>query len=160
MKWQAVVVAVPAPYVSFDFSHWMFCAPPIFASFRTLTGATSEIMVVIKRLVKRESIKVSFQLPSGNQQHDILAGSNLRGEMIRLDVPVSSSTCFGRLFKDLALNYRHTFFFCALYYLVLVCETREKGREYDGSIGIKRLEVQYFGSCGRQDGGNTVVYTR
>lgn len=73
----------------------MFCTHN-FLVFRALTGASSEITVVVKRLVKRESIKVSFELPSGNEEHDILAGSNLRGEMIRLNVPVSSSACFSR----------------------------------------------------------------
>ncbi|CAM9369157.1 unnamed protein product [Ectocarpus sp. 12 AP-2014] len=48
----------------------------------------SEIVLVIKRLVKRESINVQFELPSGTRDHEIKAGSNLRGEMIRLDVPV------------------------------------------------------------------------
>lgn len=41
-----------------------------------------------KRLVKRESINVQFELPDGNKGYDIKAGSNLRGEMIRLGVPV------------------------------------------------------------------------
>lgn len=44
--------------------------------------------MVVKRLVKRESIKVQFELPGGSREYDIKAGSNLRGEMIRLDVPV------------------------------------------------------------------------
>ncbi|CAN0476492.1 unnamed protein product, partial [Hapterophycus canaliculatus] len=48
----------------------------------------SEIVLVIKRLVKRESINVQFELPNGYREYDIKAGSNLRGEMIRLDVPV------------------------------------------------------------------------
>lgn len=49
---------------------------------------SSEIVLVVKRLVKRESINVQFELPGGNREYDIKAGSNLRGEMIRLDVPV------------------------------------------------------------------------
>lgn len=49
----------------------------------------SEITLVIKRLVKRETISVKFELPGGTRDHEIKAGSNLRGEMIRLDVPVS-----------------------------------------------------------------------
>lgn len=49
----------------------------------------SEITLVIKRLVKRETINVKFELPGGTRDHEIKAGSNLRGEMIRLDVPVS-----------------------------------------------------------------------
>eukprot|EP00752_Nemacystus_decipiens_P004373 g3997.t1 len=48
----------------------------------------SEIVLIFKRLVKRESINVQFELPSGSREYDIKAGSNLRGEMIRLDVPV------------------------------------------------------------------------
>ncbi|CAN0329787.1 unnamed protein product, partial [Laminaria digitata] len=40
------------------------------------------------RLVKRETINVKFELPGGTRDHEIKAGSNLRGEMIRLDVPV------------------------------------------------------------------------
>lgn len=48
-------------------------------------------MVVLKRLVKRENVHVVFALPNGNQEYDIMAGSNLRGEMIRLDVPVSQA---------------------------------------------------------------------
>lgn len=48
----------------------------------------SEIVLVVKRLVKRESISVQFELPGGSREYDIKAGSNLRGEMIRLDVPV------------------------------------------------------------------------
>lgn len=39
-------------------------------------------------MVKRESINVQFELPSGSREYDIKAGSNLRGEMMRLDVPV------------------------------------------------------------------------
>lgn len=49
----------------------------------------SDITLVIKRLVKRETIDVKFELPGGTRDHEIKAGSNLRGEMIRLDVPVS-----------------------------------------------------------------------
>eukprot|EP00903_Cladosiphon_okamuranus_P015477 g14289.t1 len=48
----------------------------------------SEIAIVVKRLVKRESINVQFELPDGSREYDIKAGSNLRGEMMRLDVPV------------------------------------------------------------------------
>eukprot|EP00904_Undaria_pinnatifida_P000067 jgi/Undpi1/10060/HiC_scaffold_28.g12514.m1 len=47
-----------------------------------------DITLVIKRLVKRETIDVKFELPGGTRDHEIKAGSNLRGEMIRLDVPV------------------------------------------------------------------------
>ncbi len=48
-------------------------------------------MLIVKRLVKRESINVQFDLPGGNREYDIKAGSNLRGEMIRLDVPVRAA---------------------------------------------------------------------
>lgn len=41
-----------------------------------------------KRLVKREAIDVEFQMADGIKTYDILSGSNLRGEMIRLGVPV------------------------------------------------------------------------
>lgn len=51
----------------------------------------SEITLVIKRLVKRETINVKFELPGGSRDFDIKTGSNLRGEMIRLDVPVGST---------------------------------------------------------------------
>lgn len=51
-------------------------------------SCSSEIVLIVKRLVKRESISVQFELPSGSRDHDIKAGSNLRGEMIRLNVPV------------------------------------------------------------------------
>ncbi|CAN0204861.1 unnamed protein product [Ascophyllum nodosum] len=47
-----------------------------------------EITVVCKRLVKRKTINVQFELPDGDKSYDIKTGSNLRGEMIRLDVPV------------------------------------------------------------------------
>lgn len=57
------------------------CPPPSF----------SEIVLIVKRLVKRESINVQFDLPGGNRDYDIKAGSNLRGEMIRLDVPVRAA---------------------------------------------------------------------
>ncbi|CAN0148162.1 unnamed protein product [Pylaiella littoralis] len=48
----------------------------------------TEVVLVMKRLVKREAIKVQFELPGGSREYDIKAGSNLRGEMMRLDVPV------------------------------------------------------------------------
>lgn len=51
-------------------------------------GLSSDITLVIKRLVKRQTIKVMFELPGGSRDYDIKTGSNLRGEMIRLDVPV------------------------------------------------------------------------
>ncbi|CAM9701604.1 unnamed protein product [Choristocarpus tenellus] len=48
----------------------------------------SEITLVLKRLIKREMLDVVFKLPNGDRTEAILAGSNLRGEMIRLGVPV------------------------------------------------------------------------
>ena len=53
--------------------------------------------MVCKRLVKRKTINVQFELPDGDKSYDIKTGSNLRGEMIRLDVPVGftlSAVCF------------------------------------------------------------------
>lgn len=61
-------------------------------------SCSSEIVLVIKRMVKRESINVQFELPSGSRDHEIKAGSNLRGEMIRLDVPVRLGDAHFRLF--------------------------------------------------------------
>lgn len=54
----------------------------------------SEVTLVMKRLVKREPINVEFELPDGNRDFEILAGSNLRGEMIRLGVPVGPWRAF------------------------------------------------------------------
>ncbi|CAM9230721.1 unnamed protein product [Discosporangium mesarthrocarpum] len=48
----------------------------------------SEITLVSKRLVKRETLDVVFELPDGDSTMQILAGSNLRGEMIRAGIPV------------------------------------------------------------------------
>lgn len=68
-----------------------------------------------KRLVKRENIKVEFLMPDGTKAYDIHAGSNLRGEMIRLGVPVCKNT--RRLCS--ALRKAHGFF--AIPFRSLVC---------------------------------------
>lgn len=64
------------------------CYRPCIAACPRLLLCFSEVVLVMKRLVKREAIKVQFELPGGSREYDIKAGSNLRGEMMRLDVPV------------------------------------------------------------------------
>eukprot|EP00953_Heterococcus_sp_UTEX-ZZ885_P032951 17178-Heterococcus_DN1.PRE.1 len=57
------------------------------------------VTLVLKRLVKRQALTVTFETPGsyddqglvaqwGSRDVEMLAGSNLRGEMIRRDIPV------------------------------------------------------------------------